>query len=808
MKTVFLSALFFLSFQTLSICQDGNKQIEAVIIDQPLKIDGILDEEVYLTAPAATDFYQLGPYPGNPAYQKSKVYFFYDQTAIYVGAMLYDENPDSIFNYLSERDNIWASDFFGIYFDPYNKGQLGFGFFINPANVQADLKAVKSEYENEDSNWDAVWESETNITDQGWIVEMRIPWSAFRFPENTSEAWGMNMFRNIKRYGSHNSWNYINDEVEGWMDQHGELTGIKDITPPVRLSFSPYLASYVENDEEYRETDVLFKGGMDLKYGLSESFTLDMMLIPDFGQIQSDDKQLNLSPYEIYYNEKRQFFNEGTELFNRGNIFYSRRIGGYPKFTGDAEDQLRENEIVDFHPAQTQLANATKISGRTSNNWGIGVLNAMSLNTYSQLRDTLTGNTRKVLSQPFTNYNVSVIDKSLANNSYISLINSNMSVANHDFMANVTATEFQLRDKKKRFALKGKGAVSYRGETEKEDGYFGELQLKKNSGDWHFTLGQDLTTCDYNPNDLGYNRRNNAAQTEGSIFFFRNEPKWIVRYFNLNLYGHYNRHIKPADEMDKYLQFSSFTRFMSNYTFYTEWQYQSEYHDYYKTRVDTMFVTVPYKYAGMAGVNTDFRKKLNGYSHVGGFKKPQTSEHGYWGNLGINLKVGQRLKFYCHNYAEHEFNDIDFYDKNDNNTEIYFARRDITRAEEILEISYTFNNKASISLRERYYYSGVKNYEAYLLQDNGTLSRAENYETTNQNYLAFNIDMAFRWIFAPGSELVLAWKNIIDDSQDMFIEGFNENLKQTFVESNQVNSVSLKILYYLDYNNLRNGKFL
>ncbi len=119
---------------------------------------------------------------------------------------------------------------------------------------------------------------------------------------------------------------------------------------------------------------------MDLKYGISESFTLDMMLIPDFGQIQSDDQQLNLSPYEFYYSEKRQFFTEGTELFDRAEIFYSRRIGASPKFSYKAYDELAENEIVDYSPSETQLLNATKVSGRTTRGWGLGFLNAMSLN--------------------------------------------------------------------------------------------------------------------------------------------------------------------------------------------------------------------------------------------------------------------------------------------------------------------------------------------------------------------------------------------------------------------------------------------
>ncbi len=129
------------------------------------------------------------------------------------------------------------------------------------------------------------------------------------------------MFRNIRRYNSNNSWNFLNREVSGFIHQEGQLTGIKNIKPPVRLSLSPYAAAYTEFKGGWFHPDYTYKGGMDLKYGISESFTLDMMLVPDFGQIQSDDKQLNLSPYEIYYDEKRQFFTEGLSFFS-GEMYF------------------------------------------------------------------------------------------------------------------------------------------------------------------------------------------------------------------------------------------------------------------------------------------------------------------------------------------------------------------------------------------------------------------------------------------------------------------------------------------------------
>lgn len=150
------------------------------------------------------------------------------------------------------------------------------------------------------------------------------------------------------------------------------MKGIENIKPPTRLSFSPYFSVYADKSSDKSSFETNYRGGLDLKYGINESFTLDMMLIPDFGQVQSDDQVLNLSPFETKFDEKRQYFTEATELFNRGDIFYSKRIGSSPKYRYDVEDNLEDNEIVVENPVEAKIINSTKISGRTSKGLGIG----------------------------------------------------------------------------------------------------------------------------------------------------------------------------------------------------------------------------------------------------------------------------------------------------------------------------------------------------------------------------------------------------------------------------------------------------
>lgn len=781
------------------------KTVQAFYITEPITIDGILNEPAYSQTLPAKDFVQLQPYNGRPAYRPAEVYILYDQTAIYVGGMMYDD-PDSIYNFLSARDNIGRSDYFGIYLDPYNQGQLAYGFFITPAGVQTDIKAIKTNYDNEDGSWDAVWQSKTRITDNGWVVELKIPYSSLRFPENGNGTWGMNMFRNIRRHNSNNSWNFIDREVSGFIHQEGELTGINDIRPPVRLSVSPYAAAYTEFKTGKSKPDFTYKGGMDLKYGLSESFTLDMMLVPDFGQIQSDDKQLNLTPYELFYSEKRQFFTEGTELFDRGGIFYSRRIGANPKFSGRIDDEKDSREKVDYNPTETQLLNATKVSGRTTKGWGLGMLNAMSLPSNAVLQDSVTGEKRDVLIQPFTNYNVAVIDKSLKNNSYISLINTNMFMSNDPFRANVTATDFQIRNKKKTYAVNGKAGYSTRTNGEHETGYFADLGFEKNSGKLQYGISQSVISDKYNPNDLGYLRRNNELETEAYIYYGIVEPFGIFRQLSGNIWYNHNRMYEPWAVSGNAIGIHYYNEFKNNYGFEAGFNVNGTDHDYYVTRVAGRYFKEPWHYEYYFWGYTSGTKPVILQLGFDVARQPDTDQRYRNANIYLNARVGRHLQLSYSNFIENQINDRGYVDKTEAEDSIFFAKRNVNTFENVINATYTFNNKSGISFRMRHYWSGAENKEFFQLQENGTLLSDLDYEENqDNNYNAFNIDLVFRWIFAPGSELSLAWKNAISTSGDRVISDYWNNFSKTW-RSDQVNSLSFKILYYIDYNSLRGKK--
>ena len=419
------------------------KQLPANRTNKSVKIDGIIDDEAWKDAAVMTDLIEFRPTVGaveNPA-TKTVSYLMYDDQGIYFGGYCYERTKDSIAMELTGRDGFGTNDYIGLIFDTYYDKQNGFEYFITPLGEQWDAKMSNSG--GEDFSWNAVWKSNAVIHKNGWSFEMFIPYSAIRFGKKDVQNWGMNITRRRRKTEQQYTWNPINPNVNGFLTQEALWTGISNIKPPLRLQFSPYFSTYINHYPNpaagEKEWTSSVNGGMDVKYGINQAFTLDATLIPDFGQVQSDNRVLNLTPFEVKYTENRPFFTEGTELFNKGNLFYARRIGIDPVLLHSTGEYSGANDKMIKNPAQSKLINATKVSGRTAKGLGIAVLNAVTKTRYATLEDQVTKTTRDVVIDPLTNYNVLVLDQTLKNNSSISLVNTNVWRSGKDYDANVTA---------------------------------------------------------------------------------------------------------------------------------------------------------------------------------------------------------------------------------------------------------------------------------------------------------------------------------------------------------------------------------
>ncbi len=322
-----LLILFILFIQTSGLGQ--NKQTFAVRASAVPRIDGNLDEPAWHNVPEATDFITNSPVFGDTSKLRTIVKVIYDNSSIYVGAYIYDD-PDLIRRQFTARDQERQADvdYFSVFLDTYKDRQNAFQFLVTSRNVQSDARISANapvEYNSYgDLSWDAVWDSKVSIVKDGWIVELKIPLFSIRFSRLPVQEWGIQFLRFTRRLNEVSFWNPVNPNVSGFVNQFGNLSGIADILPPLRLSFSPYVSTGFRSSpdgESNFNKDWLRSGGMDVKVGISESFTLDATLIPDFGQVVSDNVINNISPFEIQFRENRPFFTEGTELFNKAGIF-------------------------------------------------------------------------------------------------------------------------------------------------------------------------------------------------------------------------------------------------------------------------------------------------------------------------------------------------------------------------------------------------------------------------------------------------------------------------------------------------------
>ena len=811
--------LIFICCAVISYSQDmheAKRSLNATRVATAPKVDGILDDEQWKNVDIATDFIQQSPTPGIPSFQNTEVKIIYDNSALYVGAMLYEESRDSISKALAQRDGIGAADYFGVIIDAYQDGINGLEFLITAAGVQFDAKVST---EGEDSNWDAVWDSEVAIHDNGWSVEYKIPYSALRFPDKEVQKWGFNLMRSTYRNGERVWWSELKPEVSGFLNQAGELHGISNIKPPVRLSFTPFVSynvnHYPLHDPNLKNTSTSFNAGMDIKYGINEAFTLDMTLVPDFGQVQSDAQILNLSPFETFFNENRQFFTEGTELFSKADVFYSRRIGGTPQGFYDVEDQLLEGEVIVDNPSDIQLINSTKISGRNTKGLGIGVLNSITAKMNAKV-ESVEGSVRKIETEPFTNYNVLVFDQNLKNNSYVSLINTNVWRAGDAYEANVTGTEFRIRNKKNTYAWYGKGAVSqkyFSGEQDNEFGYKAKFGFSKTSGNFNFSVEHEAVNANYDPNDLGFQRRNNFHESEIELEYNRYKPfgkKFLSQHNGIDF--EYTRLYSPSKFQDFGIVMYTWNQFR-NFWSGEIWTYFEplKTYDFYEPRVDGRFYEDPENFNFGTNFSTDRRKRIQTWVNANFRFWPSNDHRRINLNIGPRLQVSDKFNVSLSIGSYNWLNDIGYATVLEND-DIIFGKRDRTTVETGLYGTYIFNNKMWLNLRVRHYWSQAKYKEYFLLDDNGQLQPTD-YVNTNPNGLddndanfkSFNIDFNYIWRFAPGSELSFVWKNSILDFYNDSSKGYFPNFGETF-ESDQNNLFSIKILYYLDYLYFKNIK--
>ncbi|HEU4882033.1 MAG TPA: DUF5916 domain-containing protein [Longimicrobium sp.] len=386
-------------------------------------LDGRLDDAAWAQAPAAGDFVQSKPHAGQPATERTEARVVYDGGAVYVAMRAYDDAPDSIAAQLGRRDagGIY-SDWLHVVFDSYHDRRTGYRFSVNPRGVKMD--AFHFNDGDEDGGWDAVWDVAARVDSAGWTAEFRIPLSQLRFKPGAGEqTWGLQFGRDVARREEQSTWTLMAPDEPGFSSRFGVMTGLADLRSPRRLELLPYTVASVTRepgagtDPFYHQTAPYASFGADLKYGLAGDLTLTATINPDFGQVEADPSQVNLSAFESFFSEKRPFFVEGGDIFQFGvglgddnseSLFYSRRIGRQPQRGLDTDNQ---RPYVDA-PQQTTILGAAKLTGKVAG-WSVGVLDAVTAREHTRFLDAGSGQVESVVSEPMANYSMARVRRDL-----------------------------------------------------------------------------------------------------------------------------------------------------------------------------------------------------------------------------------------------------------------------------------------------------------------------------------------------------------------------------------------------------------
>ncbi len=448
MKLILLFLLilnsFFLSGQEIVIKNYTTKKVNG----QEIVIDGNLQDPEWESSNWENQFTQFQPVEGKPPSQQTQFSVLYDENNLYVAIRAFDSSPDSIVQRLTRRDEK-DGDIVGILFDTYHDHRTAFGFMVSAAGVKND-EIWNNDGQNEDLTWDPIWWVQTLKTKEGWNAEMRIPLTQLRFKEGAEQNWGLQVLRYVFRHDEVSCWQPMERKKSGIVSQGGNMNGIRGIQPKNSMNVMPYLVARTERFEKepgnpFRENGKVnsFEGGLDAKIGLTNYLTLDLTVNPDFGQVEADPSEVNLTTYETFFPEKRPFFIEGKSIldyrlnFGDGDLaydglFYSRRIGHRPS----DEPDLNDGEYSD-QPEFTRILGAAKVTGKSPGGWSVGFLE--SLTSQEKARVSGTSADRSMVVEPLTNFFVGRVQKDFnKGNTYlggmVTAVNRDIDDNNLDFL--------------------------------------------------------------------------------------------------------------------------------------------------------------------------------------------------------------------------------------------------------------------------------------------------------------------------------------------------------------------------------------
>ena len=811
--------LFFVLFITFNYSQN-RKEIKITRFNNPPKIDGIINDSQWNGLEPATEFERWMPNNGQNEREgyESFIYLGYDDTGIYIAGKFNDPNPSLIPLEFSQRDDIWEvnADSFWLSINTNDDNLNDQGFQVTSAGTLGDTY-TSGEFSEDDWNFDTVFEAKVSIDENGWNMEMKIPYSALRFPSSDIQSWGIQFSRRIIEFGEFYTWNYIDTKTSTFRESLGLLNGLKNISPPTRLFFYPYLQSSVDLNKNNRPLSG-YSAGMDLKYGISNNFTLDATLIPDFGQVAFDEKELNLSPFEQKFDENRAFFTEGSQLFKKadtggfrgGNFFYSRRIGDDINLNTD--ELIEDNEELMSYETKSNLVNSIKLTGTTNSGLSIGIINSITEKAYANVKDLNTQEIKNKLIAPLTNYNVVSLSQTALNKySTFSFLNTNVNRGDDFKGSNNSALVVDLYDNDRKFNINANVFQSNSKSFSNTKGFRGGISLSELTGSLRFDIGWNGVDANYYQNDLGYYNLRNDQRLWAKVGYMTFKPTKLYEKIEAYLWMSERSRFYPKILKSLGGRIGLTLTSLKLEEIRASFDYTSKYKDFEETRKEDFFIYQPAEYELEFNYRSDTRKKLVYGSGI---------EHSYGVNEQFNENSSEtEIEFYSGYRLSNQFkvelgisngiskNEIGYvFDENDN---LYFGNRKVKFTENNISLNYNFNSYKSLNLKFRQFWSSALYKEDFfLLKSDGNRSVSEKNISDynpNTNFNLWNLDLSYNWEFAPGSKITLLYRNNIFNENNLSGISYYNSTKELF-EKPINHQLSLRINYFIDFNLLKKKK--
>lgn len=577
-------------------------------------IDGVLNDPAWLDVPwGGNDFRQLNPDKGKPASVQTRFKILYDDKNLYVGIQCLDPDPSKIIRRMSRRDS-FEGDMVEINLDSYYDKRTAFSFTASVSGVKGD-EYVSNNGDDWDAGWEPIWYLQTSIDAEGWNAEFRIPLSQLRFTNKQELVWGLQITRIFFRNQERSIWQYIPPDAGGWVHLFGELHGISGVRPQKQLEIQPFVVAQTETfqSEEgnpYRTgKDNGLNAGLDAKIGITSDITLDLTVNPDFGQVEADPSQVNLTAFELYFQERRPFFLEGNNILNfpvgqlsNSNLFYSRRIGRPPQLSAITDPDDEDDGVAEYVKPNrnSTILGAAKITGKNKKGFSWGVLESYTQREFAEIDSA--GVKREQAIEPATNYFVSRVQQDI--NKGNTLIGGIFTAVNRRMRGNkimmdnlhsdayTGGMDFTHHWKKRTYYVTGRASFSHvRGtkeaiaNTQKSSERFfqrpdnfhkefdpdrtsltgtgGQFIIGKKSGNIISDLGVIWQSPEYDLNDIGF-----LPQTDNITQWFWMqyrvlEVKGITRWrrFNVNQWREYDfgkRNVATGYNVNAHAQFKNF----------------------------------------------------------------------------------------------------------------------------------------------------------------------------------------------------------------------------------------------------------